>query len=45
MGVVLEEAFESYPACPPQVLQSNTIEDMEANAERVVGWLRENTSK
>ena len=43
MGVVLEEAVDSYPACPPQVLQSNTIEDMEANVERVVAWLKENT--
>lgn len=45
MGVVLEEAVESYPASPPQVMQSNSLEDMESNVGRVVAWLRENSLK
>ena len=44
MGVVLEEAVESYPASPPQVMQSDSLEDMESNVGRVVAWLRENSS-
>jgi hypothetical protein len=44
MGVVLEEAVESYPASPPQVMQSDSLVDMESNVARVVAWLRENAS-
>lgn len=39
MGVVAEEARESYRAEIVHELQSNTLEDLEGNADRVVAWV------
>lgn len=39
MGVVAEEARESYRAEIVHELQSNTLGDLEANADRVVAWV------
>ena len=38
MQVVLEEARESYAPEIVHDLQSNTVEEMEANVERVATW-------
>jgi adenylate kinase len=37
--VVLEEAHEAFPAEAVHELQSNTVEEMESNVERVKQWL------
>ncbi|WFD25470.1 adenylate kinase [Malassezia nana] len=40
MGVVLEEALESYPSEAIVTLSSETAEEMDANAERIVAWIQ-----
>jgi adenylate kinase len=40
MQVILEEARESYDQNIVHEVQSNTIEDMESNVERVSGWYK-----
>ena len=41
MGVVAEEAFESYKADVIHQVPSNNLEDLESNAERIGTWLHE----
>ena len=41
MQVVLEEARESYAKEIVHEVQSNTMEDMEANVERVDAWMKQ----
>ncbi|KAG5179445.1 P-loop containing nucleoside triphosphate hydrolase protein [Tribonema minus] len=41
MQVVLEEAHEAFPAPIIHELQSNTVEEMEANVDRVKQWLQQ----
>lgn len=41
MRVVRDEAVESYAEEIVQILPSNSVEDMESNAERVVTWFRQ----
>lgn len=40
MGVVLEEALESYPSEAIVTLTSETADEMDANAERIVAWIQ-----
>ncbi len=40
MQTVLEEARASYPAEAIVELSSNTAEELEGNAERIVQWIR-----
>ena len=42
MEVVAEEARESYRAEITHFLVSNTLEDLEANTQRIASWLEEN---
>ena len=39
MQVVVEEARESYAEEIVHEVQSNTIEDMDSNVERMVSWV------
>ena len=39
MQVVLQEARESYPEEAVHQVQSDSIEDMDSNVERVVQWM------
>ena len=39
MGVLLEEARESYPDEIVHELPSNSPEDMESNIERIMSWI------
>ncbi|KAF1323944.1 adenylate kinase, partial [Globisporangium splendens] len=41
MQVVLQEAMESYAHEIVQELESRTVEDMDANIERVVAWIQQ----
>ena len=41
MGVVSEEALESYRREIVHEVSSNTIDDLESNADRVVTWLEQ----
>ena len=41
MQVVLDEARETYAKEKVHDVQSNTIEDMEANVERVDAWMKQ----
>ncbi|KAK9804668.1 hypothetical protein WJX73_007626 [Symbiochloris irregularis] len=40
MHVIVEEAFDSYKRELVQVLQSNTVQDMDSNVERTLQWLQ-----
>lgn len=40
MHVVVEEARESYKPDIVHVLSSNTSEEMEANVERILAWIK-----
>lgn len=44
MQVVLDEAKEAYEQEVVHEVQSNTIEEMEANIDRVEGWIKQWTS-
>ena len=41
MQVVLEEAREGYAPEIVHALPSNTLEDMESNAQRAADWVRQ----
>ena len=43
MEVVAEEARESYRPEIIHYMQSNTVDDLEANVQRVVTWLEQNS--
>ena len=44
MEVIAEEVRESYRAEIIHYLPSNTVEDLEANTQRIAQWLTENAA-
>lgn len=41
MGIVSDEARESYPSGVVVELESNTMEDLEENVARIVAWIEQ----